>query len=82
MVIQRLPPAIRVVVDAQQRGSVWEAAAKIFDAYDLVGDALQPFPPVKHPSRLVAETQAFMDFREWANRRWPRRTIPDPVRGI
>jgi hypothetical protein len=80
MLIARLPTTILIEVAAKRAGGQWEAVATFRDAYDVLAEPVQPLPPVRSATKADAEARAFEDFKEWANRRWPRRTIPDPVR--
>lgn len=78
--LHRLPITIRIEVDSTPADGGWRAVARVYDHKDAFIPPVTPVPPCSAASRERAETLAFIQVREWINRRWPHRTVPDPVR--
>lgn len=75
----RLPVSMRISVVSEAHGSQWTAATTIYNLQDIGAGPQQPLPSVLARSRAQAEAAALEEFRSWANRNWPRRTLPDPT---
>lgn len=80
--LNRLPMTIRIEVDSTPVAGGWRAVAKVFDHRDAHYPPFSPVPSCIAGTQDMAEALAFIQLREWINRRWPHRTVPDPVRKV
>ncbi len=78
--LQRLPMVIRIEVESTAVVGGWRAVGRVYDHRDAFSPPVSPVQPCTADSRDKAESLAFLQLREWINRRWPHRTVPDPAR--